>query len=104
MIMGAGVAIKQSKLCFTSAPVATRHALRGLPSELVDAIGYVADSDEFADAILPDASINNGAGTAGAPHRALAAPGAVLRTPRARDGGMPTSSRGTRGWVCLRLD
>ena len=53
VIMGAGVAIKTIEAVLYERPVvATRHALRGLPSELVDAIGYVADSDEFADAIL----------------------------------------------------
>ncbi len=53
VIMGAGVVIKTIEAVLYERPVvATRHALRGLPSEIVDAIGYVADADEFAGAIV----------------------------------------------------
>jgi glycosyltransferase involved in cell wall biosynthesis len=53
VIMGAGVVIKTIEAVLYERPVvATRYALRGLPSEIVDAVGYVADSDEFAGAIV----------------------------------------------------
>ncbi len=53
VIMGAGVVIKTIEAVLYERPVvATRHALRGLPDELVDAIGYVADADEFAGTVV----------------------------------------------------
>src|SRR5208282_649090 len=53
VVMGAGVAIKTIEAMLYERPVvATRHALRGLPAELIDAVGYADEPNEFADSIL----------------------------------------------------
>lgn len=53
VIMGSGVVIKTIEAVLYERPVvATRHALRGLPPEVVDAIGYVADADEFTACVV----------------------------------------------------
>jgi glycosyltransferase involved in cell wall biosynthesis len=53
VIMGGGVAVKTLEaLLHERAVVATRHALRGLPEEIVDAVGYVNEPDAFANAVI----------------------------------------------------
>jgi hypothetical protein len=52
-IMGGGVAVKTLEaLLHERAVVATRHALRGLPEEIVDAVGYVNEPEAFANAVI----------------------------------------------------
>ncbi len=53
VIIGGGVAIKTLEAVLHGRPVlATRHALRGLPSSVVEAIGYEDDPFEFAKSLL----------------------------------------------------
>jgi glycosyltransferase involved in cell wall biosynthesis len=53
VIMGGGVAVKTLEaLLHERAVVATRHALRGLPEEVVETVGYANEPEAFADAVL----------------------------------------------------
>jgi len=53
VVMGAGVAIKTIEAVLYERPVvATRHALRGLPAEVIDTVGHADEPDEFAESIL----------------------------------------------------
>jgi len=53
VIVGGGVSIKTIEALLHEKPVvATRHALRGLPDEVIDAIGYANDPEEFAQTVV----------------------------------------------------
>ncbi|MEJ0015479.1 MAG: glycosyltransferase family 4 protein [Acetobacteraceae bacterium] len=52
VITGSGIAIKTIEALLHERPVlATRHALRGLPQTIVEAVGYVGQQQEYAQAI-----------------------------------------------------
>jgi FkbM family methyltransferase len=53
VVMGGGVAIKTIEAILHGRPmIATRHALRGLPDDIVQCIGYANDPRQFAAAVV----------------------------------------------------
>ena len=53
VVTGGGVAIKTVEALLYGRPVvATRHALRGLPEEIVETVGYANDPEDFAQTVL----------------------------------------------------